>query len=244
MWNSSNRIIGVMRRILGPATGLAVVLVLAQPALAASPRTANTQSTTLAGLDFANYIGVPGAVSAVVVVPKLSCKATPAAGRAIAVGVGIQSVNSYARLDLTCTPGGTARFYASLIVNGTIKNMPSDAARAGDTVEVEVSQSDSITTDSVIDLTHKFIATANGSGSGTSEGVLAGDFPVLSGSTTLGVPSFGTVAFSNALINGYPFGSAVPDLQLDDLYGNSTLQIKTAVTAGKNETFTTVFKHS
>ena len=39
----------------------------------------NTQSTDLAGYNFANYIGVPGAVSAIIVVPKLKCKGTRAA---------------------------------------------------------------------------------------------------------------------------------------------------------------------
>ena len=128
-----------------------------------------------------NYIGVPGAVSATIVVPKLNCKATPPAGRSIYVGVGIQSVNSYARLYLACTPQGVARYYPSLVVNGTIKNIASDAAHAGDTIEFAVSQSDSQVTDSVIDMTHKFIVTSNGTGSGTGEGITAGDFPVVSG---------------------------------------------------------------
>ncbi len=139
----------------------------------------------MAGYNFANYIGVPGAVSAIIVVPKLNCKATPPAGSSIYVGVGIQSVNSYARLYLACTPQGVARYYPSLVVNGTIKNIASDVAHAGDTIEFAVSQSDSQVTDSVIDMTHKFIVTRNGTGSGTGEGITAGDFPVVSGSTTL-----------------------------------------------------------
>ena len=200
----------------------------------------------MAGYNFANYIGVPGAVSAIIVVPKLNCKGTPAAGRSIYVGVGIQSVNSYARLYLACTPQGVARYYPSLVVNGTIKNIASDAAHAGDTIEFAVSQSDSQVTDSVIDMTHKFIVTRNGTGSGTGEGIMAGDFPVVSGSTTSGVPNFGTLAFSSALINGYPFGSARTGLQADDLYASSTgpLQIKTTYSASNKEAFATVFKHS
>ena len=116
----------------------------------------------------------------------------------------------------------------------------------GDTIEFAVSQSDSQVTDSVIDMTHKFIVTRNGTGSGTGEGITAGDFPVVSGSTTFGVPNFGTLAFSSALINGYPFGSAGTGLQADDLYASSTgpLQIKTAYSASNEEAFATVFKHS
>ena len=109
-----------------------------------------------------------------------------------------------------------------------------------------MSQSDSLVTDSVIDLTHKFIVTRNGSGSGTGEGITAGDFPVVSGSTTFGVPNFGTLAFSSALINGYPFGSARTGLQADNLYASSTgpLQIKTTRSANNKEAFATLFRHS
>ena len=204
------------------------------------------KSTVLAGYNFANYIGVPGAVSATLVVPKLNCKATPPAGRSIYVGVGIQSVNSYARLYLACTPKGVARYYPSLVVNGTIMNIASDAAHVGDTIEFAVSQSDSQVTESVIDVTHNFIVTRNGTGSGTGEGITAGDFPVVSGSTTFGVPNFGTLAFSSALINGYPFGSAGTGLQADNLYASSTgqLQIKTTYSASNKEAFATVFRHS
>ena len=123
-------------------------------------------------------------MSAIIVVPKLNCKATPPAGSSIYVGVGIQSVNSYARLYLACTPQRVARYYPSLLVNGTIKNIASDVAHPGDTIEFAVSQSVSKVTDSVIDMTHKFIATGNGAGSGTSEGIVAGDFPAVSGATS------------------------------------------------------------
>ena len=155
-------------------------------------------------------------------------------------------MNSYARLYLACTPQGLARYYPSLVVNGTIRNVPSDAAHVGDTIEFAVSQSDSQMTDSVIDMTHKFVVTRNGTGSGTGEGIMAGDFPVVSGSTTFGVPNFGTLAFSSAQINGYPFGSATPGLQADNLYASSTgpLQIKTTYSASNKEAFATVFRHS
>ncbi len=236
----------MMWKAFGFVAGLTAILGLAQPVLAATTPVTSTKSTVLAGYNFANYIGVPGAVSATLVVPKLNCKATPPAGRSIYVGVGIQSVNSYARLYLACTPKGVARYYPSLVVNGTIMNIASDAAHVGDTIEFAVSQSDSQVTESVIDVTHNFIVTRNGTGSGTGEGITAGDFPVVSGSTTFGVPNFGTLAFSSALINGYPFGSAGTGLQADDLYASSTgqLQIKTTYSASNKEAFATVFRHS
>jgi hypothetical protein len=215
----------------------------AQPALATTP-VARTQSTVFAGYNFPNYIAVPGAVSADIVVPKLNCTATPTAGSSIYIGVGIQSVNSYARLYLACTRQHVARYYPSLFVNGSARNFAGDVAHPGDTIEFAVSQSVSKTTDSVIDITHKFIATANGAGSGTSEGITAGDFPVVSG-TSASVPNFSTMVFSSALINGYPFGSAQTGLQADDLY-NSTgaLQIKTTYSTSNKEAFTTAFEHS
>jgi len=233
----------MIRRAFGVAAGVIATLGLAQPVLAATGRVANTQSTTFAGANFANYIGVPGAVSALVVVPKLNCKGTPAAGSSVYAGVGIQSVNSFARLYLACTPQGTARYYPSLLVSGTAKNFGGDVPRVGDKVELAVSQSDSQVTVSVIDLTHKFNATSNGTGSGTSEGITAGDYPVVSG-TTSPVPNFGSMAFSSAEINGYPFGSSGTGLQVDDLYASSTLQIKTAFSAVNKEAFATVFVHS
>lgn len=234
----------MVRKALVVAAGL-ITLALAQPGLAAAAPPVSTRSTVLGGYNFANYIGVPGAVSAVVVVPRLDCKATPGAGRSVYAGVGIQSVNSYARLYLACTPPGQARYYPSLLVNGTVENFPGNAARAGDTIEFAVSQSDSQVTVSVIDTTHKFDVTRNGSGSGTGEGITAGDYPVLSGSAASAVPNFGTITFSSAQINGYPFGSAT-GLQIDDLYGGSSgeLQIKTTYSAGNKESFATVFKHS
>ncbi len=232
-------------RALGFAAGLTATLGLAQPALAAPTPVTTTQSTVFAGYDFANYIAVPGSVSAIIVVPKLNCHASPAAGSSIYVGVGIQSVNTYARLYLTCTPQRVARYYPSLLINGTTKNMPSDLARPGDRIEFAVSQSVSIVTSSVIDVTHKFIATSNGAGSGTSEGIVAGDFPAVSGAPS-SVPNFGTLSFSSALINGYPFGAAETGLQVDNLYASSggTLQIKTTYSVSNKEAFATVFTHS
>lgn len=226
------------------AAGLTATLGLGQPALASIERGANTQTTTLAGLDYNGYIGVPGSVSAIVVVPKLNCTGTPSAGSAIEVGVGIASVNSYARLTLACTAQGTARYSPSLVVDGTVKNIGGDAARAGDEVEFAVSQSDTQVTASVVDLTHKFIATANGTGGGTGEGITAGAYPAVSGSASSAVPNFGALAFSSALVNGYPLGSSGTGLQADDLATGSTLQIETTTSAGASESFTTVFKHS
>ena len=241
----------MMRTAVLIAAGLIATLGLVQPAPASpqratTTRAANTPSTTQAGLYFNGYIGVPGAVSAILVVPKLNCGGTTSAGTAVYVGVGIQSVNSYARLYLACTPQGVARSYPSLEVNGTVKDCPSDTAHAGDTIQFAVSQSDSQVTGSVIDETHKFTVTRNGTGSGTGQGITAGDYPAVSGSTTSAVPNFGTLAFSGALINGYPFGSAGTGLEAVDLATSSTgpRQIETTYSASNKEAFETVFKHA
>jgi hypothetical protein len=137
-----------------------------------------------------------------------------------------------------------ARYYPSLAVNGSTKNITTDIAHPGGTIEFAVSQSVSRVMDSVIDMTDKFIATGNGVGSGTSEGVTAGDFPAVSGATST-VPNFGTLAFSNALIDGYSFGLEETGLQADDLYESSTgpLQIKVTYSASNKEAFATVFNH-
>jgi len=82
-------------------------------------------------------------------------------------------------------------------------------------------------------------------GDGGTGAITAGDFPGVSGATST-VPNFGTLVFSSALINGYPFGSASPGLQTDNLYASSTgpLQIETAYSASNEEAFSTVFEHS
>jgi hypothetical protein len=236
----------VKAKLLRLAAARTATLRPERSAFAATGKAATVRSTTLAGYNFANYIAVPGAVSAIIIVPKLNCKATPPAGSSMYVGVGIQSVNSYARLYLACTPQGAASYYPSLVVNGSIKNVAGDVAQAGDKVEFAVSQSASQVTDSVIDVTHTFIATGTGSGSGTGAGITVGDYPVASGATTSGVPNFGTLEFIAALINGYPFGAASPGLQVDSLYASSTgpLEIQTTYSAINKETFKTVFKHS
>jgi alpha-tubulin suppressor-like RCC1 family protein len=234
----------VKAKLPGFAVARIVTVSPARAGLAATGKATTARSTTLAGYNFANYIGVPGAVSAFIIVPKLNCQATPSAGNSMYAGAGIQSVNSYARLYLACTSQGVASYYPSLVVNGSTKDMASDVAQAGDKVEFSVSQSASQVTVSVIDLTHTFIATSNGGGSGTGEGITVGDFPAASG-TTSGVPNFGSLTFIAALINGYPFGSASPGLQVNSLYASSTgpLEIQTTYSASNKEAFRTVFKH-
>ena len=116
-------------RLPGFAAGPAASFRLARPGFAATARPTTTKSTALAGYNIAYYIGVPGAVSAIVVVPKLNCTARSAAGSAMYAGVGIQSVNAYARLYLACAPHGVVRAYPSLVVNGSTKTIASDVAR-------------------------------------------------------------------------------------------------------------------
>jgi hypothetical protein len=103
---------------------------LAQDELSSRQRAANTPSTTWGGYIYSNYIGVPGAVSAVIVVPRLTCKAVPPAGLWIEFSVGIQSVNSSAGLYSTCTNKGAALYYPSLRVDGGITNYTSDVTHA------------------------------------------------------------------------------------------------------------------
>ena len=76
-------------------------------------------------------------------------------------------------------------------------------------VEFAVSQSASQVTVSVIDMTHKFIATSNGSRQRHRRGHhWPATFRRFLARRRLAVPNFGTLVFSSALINGYPFGSA------------------------------------
>lgn len=60
----------------------------------------------------------------------------------------------------------------------------------------------------VADITHRFVATQSGTGSGTSEGIAAGVFPPAPGSGATGLADFGTITFTGAVVNGYPLGGA------------------------------------
>jgi hypothetical protein len=136
---------------------------------------------------------------------------------------------------------GKAHHFLALVLNGSAHNFAKLAAHPGDTVAVRVSQTSKSTTVSSVDKSRKSVKkTLKGAGSVSGSAPWVGDTgwdnPGL-----LGVPNFGKVDFSNATLDGKPFGSAGP-VRWERVSG-STTQIRTGSLSG-NKSFETVFKHS
>ena len=97
------------RRAAALAGALTATLGLAPLGLAGTERAANAQSNVVAGYNFGFYIGVPGAVSASIVVPKLNCgttrsSTTPSTGSAIDPGVGVPGIELKRRVEVFHRP--------------------------------------------------------------------------------------------------------------------------------------------
>ncbi|HEY3943738.1 MAG TPA: G1 family glutamic endopeptidase [Solirubrobacteraceae bacterium] len=183
-------------------------------------------------------------VAAQFVVPKLRCTGgSTSPERAIDPSVGVHNASSSfssAGMFVGCYKGKAHHFLA-LVLNGSAHNFAKLAAHPGDTVAVRVSQTSKSTTVSSIDKSRKSVKkTLKGAGSVSGSAPWVGDTgwdnPGL-----LGVPNFGKVDFSNATLDGKPFGSAGP-VRWERVSG-STTQIRTGSLSG-NKSFETVFKHS
>lgn len=137
---------------------------------------------------------------------------------------------------------GKAHYFVAFVVNGSDHNYAKLAAHPGDTVRVRVSQTSKSTTVSSVDKSRKSVKkTLKGAGSVSGSAPWVGDAgwdnPGL-----LGVPNFGKLHFSNATLDGKPFGSGGSVARFDRVSG-STTQIATGALSG-NKSFETVFKHS
>lgn len=183
-------------------------------------------------------------VAAQFVVPKLRCTGgSTSPERAIDPSVGVHNASSSfssAGMFVGCYKGKAHHFLA-LVLNGSAHNFAKLAAHPGDTVAVRVSQTSKSTTVSSIDKSRKSVKkTLKGAGSVSGSAPWVGDTgwdnPGL-----LGVPNFRKVHFSNATLDGKPFGSAGP-VRWERVSG-STTQIRTGSLSG-NKSFETVFKHS
>lgn len=221
----------------------------ASPTPAAGTGGATVKSTSFAGYGYQG--GGEGSfnVSATVVVPKVKCSS---AFRAIAASVGVYNAsNGFSAADVVVgCKGGKAFYFPSLEVNTTTtkprgKNYTKDHVRPGDKVKLEVSQTPSKVTVSVIDTSRKKIhVSRHGAGSPSGSGPWVGDVAVSAKNGKLrGVPNFGTTRFSGARLGKTPFGSAFP-ARYNRYSKKGTLQIKTSTFAKNHKSFKTIFKHS
>jgi hypothetical protein len=235
---------------------VALSMGLAAPVFASSAGSAaggiHGARTAAASPSFAGYSiqaegPTPWKVAAQFVVPKVTC--TGGSGspeRAIDPSVGVYKTStkfSSAGLFVGCFKGN-ALYFVALTLNGTSHNYTNLAARPGDTVAVRVSQTSQSTVVSTVDKSRTSVKqTLKGAGSQSGGAPWVGDTgwdnPGL-----LGVPNFNKMHFSNAALNGTPFGSAGGSaLVRVNRVNGSTTQIKTGALSGDNS-FETVFKHS
>jgi len=232
------------------AASMAVSLGLAAPVFASSPDHSAGGARRATSSSFAGYGVQAGGesswkVAAQFVVPKLKCTGgSSSPERAIDPSVGVYNASSSfstAGLFVGCYKG-KALYFVTLDLNGSAHNYAKLAAHPGDTVAVRVSQTSKSTTVSASDKSRKSVKkTLKGAGSRTGSGPWVGDTgwdnPGL-----LGVPNFGKLDFSNATLNGSPFGAGGAVARFDRRNG-STTQISTGALSG-NKSFETVFKHS
>lgn len=143
---------------------------------------------------------------------------------------------------------GKAYYWPELQVSdargGTIKNYPTKAAHAGDTIVLHVKYGHV----SVVDRTHKFkVSLLNGT---KSDEVWIGDLGWLNPTGTPSpprtfrvapVPDFGTLTFTNTRLGRRPLGHR--GFRSDRQTPRGTLQIKTGLPFNGGMAFRTIFEH-
>jgi hypothetical protein len=186
-------------------------------------------------------------MTATIVLPKLKCGAEP---HAIDPNVGAFFAANFEKFSAAgmfvgCNEGKIL-YFPAFTLNGHNKEFRDSKARAGDTVALKASLQTTGTTLSVVDKTTKRVhKTLTGKGVTHALDPWAGDTDWVSNSEggVEPVPNFGTITFSNTLLDGMPFGLAAGNTQYDR-YKHSTLQIQTSSFQADNQTFDTVFRHS
>jgi hypothetical protein len=175
-------------------------------------------------------------------VPTLSCTT---AYRAIApvAGVEVNNFTSYssAFLFVGCH-GGKARYFPSLVINGTLTEYATTALAAGDTIKVSTKVTTAATTVKVTDVTKAVTKKLTGPGA-SSSAAYSGDSDWFNNGTLLGVPNFGTLTFTHCLINGTAMARAHPD-QYQRVSSSGTVQIATGALSKAGTKFSTHYKHS
>ena len=137
-------------------------------------------------------------VTATLVVPKVKCGKKDTG---FTPNVGLSTAFSSAGVFVGCLRG-KERAWPSLSVNGADTSSRSAAVKAGDTIVLTVSENAAKTTVTVADMTQKFKKQRTGTGSTISD-------PWIGENTwkNLPLPAFGTLKFTDGLVNAKPFGT-------------------------------------
>jgi hypothetical protein len=171
-------------------------------------------------------------------VPKLACTSA-ARGISAVAGVAVNSYKTYsvAILAVECF-NDAAVYFPELVINGKQYNYQGSPAYAGNLIELSTSVTKTGTTVSVKDATRGFTKTKKGVGASASAAYM-GD----SGTPSVGVPSFGTIAFTNCKIDGATLASKHPT-EYQRATSSGVLQISTGAVARTGTKFATHFEHS
>jgi hypothetical protein len=229
--------------VIGAAV-VAPVLGLAAPAQAAAtghggggPAGAHARTpsvinnTVFAGYQATVAAGSATSSAAQYKLPALSCTS---ANRAITPVAGV-AVNNFATYSaafvFTGCRGGKAVYFPALVVNGS----------EGNFIKVATKVTTAGTTVSVTDATTKVTKKRTGSGA-SSSAAYVGDSDWAVNGTILGVPSFGTLSFTNCSVDGKALAAAHP--AKNQRVNGSTVQITTGALSSGGTAFPTHFKHS
>jgi hypothetical protein len=240
---------------IGAAAVAAPVLSLAAPAQAAAAgrgggglAAGHARALSVINSDgFAGYQATVTAGSATssaaqFKVPKLSCTTAYRAITPVA-GVEVNNFASYssAFLFVGCH-GGKARYFPSLVINGTETDYTTTALAAGDTIKVSTKVTTAATTVQVMDVTKAVTKKLTGPGA-SSSAAYTGDSSWFNNGTLLGVPTFATLTFTNCLIDGTALASTHPG-QYQRVNSHSVVQIATGALSKTGTKFSTHYKHS
>jgi hypothetical protein len=155
-------------------------------------------NSTFAGYGQNNSAQSSYKVTATFVVPTLKCGASKSA---FFPNVGVQA--NWAGLFLGCSKH-KQHAWPSVAAGNVSRNYRSSVVKAGDTVVLTVSANASKSTATVVDKTRKFKKQFSGTGSTSLSDPWTG---ANTWSVNEPIPNFGTLKFTNDLVNGQPFGS-------------------------------------
>jgi hypothetical protein len=200
---------------------------------------------TFAGYQTNVTTGSATSSAATFTVPKLSCTT---AARTIAADVGVAANNfnsdSIAGVATQCA-SGKAVYFPSLVANNTEADYTALHFAAGNVINLSASVTTTGITVQVTDVTTGVTVTNTITGAGASANAAwIGDDPWYSSTgTLLGVPNFGTLTFTNCLIDGNTLQSWNPQ-QYQRVNSTGVVQIATGALSAGGNAFTTTYKHA
>jgi hypothetical protein len=202
-------------------------------------------SHTFAGYQTNVTTGSATSSAATFTVPKLSCTT---AARTIApdVGVAENNFNSFSQAGVaTGCASGKAVYFPFLIANNAEANYTALHFAAGNVINLSASVTTTGITVQVTDVTTGVSVTNTITGAGASANAawIGDDGWYNSSGTLLGVPNFGTLTFTNCLIDGNTLQRWNPQ-QYQRVNSTGVVQIATGALSTAGNAFTTTYKHA